>query len=376
MAVIPRAFPVPSGPVYSVLIGLIAIQFFGNQMAGSFWLVYLVSAPQSLPFQVAVLVWLLAFGMAAIAVLALSTGRPIRARTSMTAGMLAVAAGHVSFVLLPPVLAIPVAGVGFGIYIPLFWLPMNTLLVRTTHRGNRAGRLAGLTATFTTVAVGAPVLGGYIALVAGYPRLFVAGGTVVLANLVLARRVIDPTASFAFSLNLRGVHGGTLLAILGQGGVDGLLSVATPLGSFRFTSDSFQLGLLFALVSLAAGIATVLLGRISDRRNNRLPFLIVGPILSVPACVLAFAIRDLGTFAFALGWLSMTSAIAPSFIYTILVERMEHSVPIATASREFALNLGRALAILAGLMILALGGDVYALFLLVGGIILLEALAR
>ena len=376
LAVISRSFLPTSGPVYTVLIGLIAIQFFGNQMAGSFWLVYLVSPPQALAFSVGVLVWLLSFAIAAITVLALSTGRLLRARTSMTAGMIAVIIGHFSFAVLPPLAATAVAGLGFGVYIPNFWLPMNTLLVRTTHRGNRAGRLAGLTVAFTTTAVVAPVLGGYIAAIAGYRVLFACGGAVVLGNLLLARHVIDSSASFSFSLDLRAVHPRTLLAILGQGGVDGLLTVATPLGSFKFTSNSFELGLLFALFSLAAGVSTLILGRISDRRFNRAPFLILGPVLSVPACVLAYAVRDLGTFALAIGWLSMTSATAPSFIYTMMIDRMERSVPTATATREFTLNLGRALAIAAGLAILALGGDVYTLFLLVGGVVLFEALAK
>jgi len=376
MAFVQPVLPPTSGLAYRSLIGLIAVQFFGNQMAGSFWLVYLVSGPQALAFEVGVLVWLIAFGVAALAVLALSTGRPIRAATSMTLGILSVAVGHFSFVLLPPLAAVFVAGLCFGMYVPAFWLPMNCLLVRETHRGNRAGRLAGLTAAFATTGVVAPVVGGYLAAVAGYSILFAAGGAIVLGNLVLVRLVVDPASSFAFSIDLRGTHPRTILALAGQGGVDGLLTVATPLGSFLFTRDSFELGLLFSLFSLAAGVTAVVLGRMSDRTKTRGPFLLLGPILSVPACLLAFAVRDLGTFAFAIGWLSLTAAIAPSFIYTILIDRMEDSVPRATASREFSLNLGRAVAIMAGLSVLALGGDVYSLFLLVGGVILLEALAK
>lgn len=376
MVLVRPVLPATSGLAYRSLIGVIGVQFFGNQMAGSFWLVYLVSAPQALAFEVGVLVWLIAFGVAALVVLVLSNGRPVRAATSMTFGILSVAVGHFSFVVLPPLAAVFVAGLCFGIYVPAFWLPMNCLLVQETHRGNRAGRLAGLTAAFTTTGVVAPAVGGYLAAVAGYWVLFSAGGAIVLCNLVLVRRVVDSAVSFAFSIDLRGTHPRTVLALAGQGGVEGLLTVATPLGSFLFTTDSFELGLLFSLFFLAAGVTAVILGRISDRTKIRGPFLLLGPILSVPACLLAFAVRDLGTFAFAIGWLSLTSAIAPSFIYTILIDRMEDSVPRATASREFSLNLGRAVAIMAGLSVLALGGDVYALFLLVGGVILLEALAH
>ncbi|MCI4371370.1 MAG: MFS transporter [Thermoplasmata archaeon] len=373
---IPRGIATPRRRSYRDLIGLVAIQSFGNQMAGSFWLVYLVSPPQSLRFDVAILLWVTAFFVAALTVLAMSRGRPIRAGASMALGGAAVAVGHLSFLFLPPLAAVFAAGIGFGVYLPLFWLPMNSLLVFETTHANRAGRLSGVTATLTGVAVIGPALGGFIATTLGYPVLFVLGGLVVLGNLVLVRRLIPPEESFSFSIDLRRTGRRTASAFLGQGGIDGLLSAATPLGSFLLTTNSLELGLLFALFSLAAGVAALVLGRFSDRVRVRTPFLLLGPILSVPACLLAFAVRDLGTFAFAVGWLSMTSAVAPSFIYTILVDRMEDSIPTATATRELLLNVSRTIALVAGLGVLALGADVYALYLLAGGVILLEALAK
>src|SRR5207245_174702 len=244
---------------YRELLGLVAVQSFGNQMTGSFWIVYLVSL---LDFRVATLLWVIAFLTAALGVLLMARGRPIPARTSMTVGLATMATGHFAFAFLPANWAVLVGGLAFGVYLPLFWLPMNSLLVRETSPANRAGRLAGVTATFTTVAVVAPVL-----------------------------------------------------------------------------------GLLFALFSLAAGIAAVVLGQVSDRVKARSPFLLLGPVLSVPACLLAFVSRDLGSFAFAIGWLSMTAVVAPSFIYTILVDRMEDSIPAVTATREFILNTSRSVAL-------------------------------
>jgi len=72
----------------------------------------------------------------------------------------------------------------------------------------------------------------------------------------------------------------------------------------------------------------------------------------------------------------MPSVDASSFIYKILVDRMEDSFPAVTAKREFILNASRSVALFAGLIVLASGGDVYALYVVVGGVILLEALAR
>src|SRR2546422_406491 len=158
----PPPFRVSQRFRYRELLGLVAVQSFGNQMTGSFWIVYLV---------------------------------------------------------------------------------------------NRAGRLAGVTATFTTVAVVAPVLGGYLAITVGFPVLFSLGGLILAANLLRARRLVPREESFSYVIDLRRMGSRTALAFAGQGGVDGLLSVATPLGSFLLTRDSFALGLLFALFSLAAGIA-------------------------------------------------------------------------------------------------------------------------
>jgi len=297
----------------------------------------------------------------------------------MTTGLATMAAGHFAFAFLPASWVVLIGGLAFGIYLPLFWLPMNSLLVRETSPANRAGRLAAVTATFMTVAVVAPVLGGYLADAVGFPFLFSLGGLILAANLVRARRLVRPEESFSYVIDLRRMGSRTALAFAGQGGVDGLLSVATPLGSFLLTRDSFALGLLFALFSLAAGIAAVVLGRVSDRVKVRSPFLLLGPALSLPACILAslsLTSLDLGTFAFAVGWLSMTSVVAPSFIYTILVDRMEDSIPAVTATRELILNTSRTVALFAGLIALAFGGGVSALYLLVGGVILLEALAK
>jgi len=294
----------------------------------------------------------------------------------MSTGLGIMVLGHISFAVLPALQGMVFGALCFGIYIPLFWLPLNSLIVRETHSGNRAGRLAAITAVFAITGVLAPILGGFLADRANYRAVFGLAAVIVGVNFLLVRSLAQADETLSFSLDLLRVGRRTALAFSGQGGVDGLTSAATPLGAFLFTSASLALGLLFALFSLAAGIATVVLGWMSDRVRVRTPFLLLGPLLSVPACLLVYFVRDLATFAFAIGWFSMTSAVAPSFIYTILVDRAEQHVPSLTATRELILNTSRTVALLGGLGVLALRGDVYTLYLLVGGVILLEALAK
>src|SRR5947208_13053470 len=193
----PPPFRVSQRFRYRELLGPVAVQSFGNQMTGSFWIVYLVSRPRSLDFRVATLLWVIAFLTAALGVLLMARGRAIPARTSMTLGLATMAAGHFAFAFLPANWVVLVGGLAFGVYLPLFWLPMNSMLVREKSPANRAGRLAGVTATFTTVAVGAPVRGGYLADTVGFQFLFAVGCLILAGSLIRARRLVRPKESFA-----------------------------------------------------------------------------------------------------------------------------------------------------------------------------------
>src|SRR3989449_2593376 len=186
----PPPFRVSQRFRYRESLGLVGVQSFGTQMPGSFWIIYLVSRPQPLDFRAATLLWVIAFLPAALGVLLMARGRRIAARTSMTVGLGTMAAGHFAFAFLPANWVVLVGGLAFGVYLPLFWLPMNSLLVRETSPANRAGRLAGVTATFMTVAVVAPVLGGDLSATAGLSFPFSLGGPILALNLIRARPLV------------------------------------------------------------------------------------------------------------------------------------------------------------------------------------------
>lgn len=361
------------------LLLVIGIESFANQMAGSFWLVYLVGPQASLPFPVAMSTWLIMYTVAAVAVYAYARQRVHHATRSMVLGLVLLAVGHAAFVVLPPLGIVLVASVTFGIYFPTFWLPLNVLLIRETSAANRAARLALVTATFTTVAIVAPAVGGELANLFGYQVLFALGAGISASDILFVRYLEQREETIEFALDFRGTGTRTALAFSGQGAAEGLTASATPLASFLFTSAALDLGLLFSFFSLLSGVAIWILGRTSDRVRRRRPFLIIGPLLSVPACLLAATARDLNTFALAVGALSMTMNVAPSFIFTVLVDRQEAAVPQLTITREVFLNTSRAIATAAGiglLLVVGSAGAIYLLYFLVAGVILLEALAR
>ncbi len=346
---------------------------------GSFWLVFLVEPPQSLPFPVAALIELIMYAAAVVGVLLYARNRTRHATRGMTFGLVVLAIGYLGFAVLPPLAIVVLVALAFSLYFPAFWLPMNVLLIRETTQANRAGRLAAVTATFTTVAIVAPAVGGLLASLIGFRLLFALAAVVVAADIFFVRRLAQRNDTIPFSLDFRRAGLRTSLAFAGQGAVEGLTGVATPLAAFLFTSQALDLGLLFSFFSLAAGISVWGLGRISDRVKRRGPFLLLGPLLSVPACIAAATSHDLGVFALSVGALSMTTSVAPSFIYTILVDRMEEAIPQITATRELLLNTSRAVAVAVGILLLVIAGSsgaIYALYFLVAGVVLLEAIAR
>lgn len=109
------------------------------------------------------------------------------------------------------------------------------------------------------------------------------------------------------------------------------------------------------------------------------PFLLIGSLLSAPACPLAATAHNLVTVALSVGVLPMTMNATPSFIYTLLVDRRETSVRQITTTREIILNTSRAVATAVGIGLLLVGGSASAVCLLcflVAGVILLEMLAK
>src|SRR3989449_6409001 len=214
----PPPFRVSQRLRYRELLGLVAVQSFGNQMAGSFWIVYLVSEPQALAFDVAALLWVVAYLTAAGVVVVMSRGPPIHARSSMTLALMIMAFCHFAFAVLPASWIVVVGGLAFGLYLPLFWLPMNCLLVRETSPANRAGRLAAVTATVTTVAIVAPILGGFLANLVGYPVVFGLGGVIWPCHLLPLSPPAAPRESVLVSVSIRRTAPRTTLAFSGQGG--------------------------------------------------------------------------------------------------------------------------------------------------------------
>src|SRR5437660_12833894 len=116
----------------------------------------------------------------------------------MVSGLAIMVLGHLSFAFLPALWGMVSGSVCFGLYVPLFWLPLSSLVVRETHHANRAGRLAGITATFAITGVLAPLVAVSIAHRASY-RLGSALAAMVVAPTTVLVRWPDPSTDHLVS---------------------------------------------------------------------------------------------------------------------------------------------------------------------------------
>lgn len=324
------------------LITIEALLTVAGSMAGVFSVVYLVSI--NLTVLEASLFYLEAFGVAVIlCFLARSTGFR-RPRLWMVAGMLSLSLFYLCFAFLDGRMLLFIAPVFFGPYIVGFWVPFNVLMLRLTTRKNR-GQLIGLFfLVFPVINLVSPVTGGFIISRLGYDWLFIAAFVALLANAILILRSPFTMAKAQrprFSFGRMGKR--LSLALFFEGGQEGVWLTATPLLALVFVRDEMMLGILFSLFGLAGGIASVIIGRISDRTGSRAKFVRLGALLSAPLILGAAFAPDMGVYVIMVCALSMVTPIIPILLFALASDRMERREATLSLTRELLLNSGRVL---------------------------------
>jgi predicted MFS family arabinose efflux permease len=347
---------------YRHLLLLQGVLAAGNSMAVVFAITYFRNVGFS--DGDVVLLNLVAFAVAALACVAFTRVRALPARASMAAGLVVLAASYGAYLVLSGWPLLVFVAVAWGAYIPLFFLPFNALVIGQTQAGDRARKVATFILAYTVVGIAGPALGGAVVDRLGYGPLFalsvgILGGGIALLFLL---GVGDRTVGFAFDFRRMGAR--TNVALFAEGGFEGMAFGILPLIAYGFTSEAIDLGGLFSLFALAGGAVTVILGVASDRLRNRRPFLLAGAACSVVASLLVVQSRSLAAFAVGNSLLSLTSSLAPVFLFTIAVERGPGRHAEAIVTREVLLNAGRAASLSAFFVLIMLGATTQQAFAL------------
>jgi MFS family permease len=360
---------------YRELLVLFSLLAFASSLTGSFWVVFLYDVHGLPPAAVAALIGGATF-VAATASIGMGRLPSVPATPTMIAGLACLAGTLVALASLRGPALYAAFTLLFGAYIPLFFIPWNTLVAEETQPRDRGAKLAGITLTFSLATVGAPFLGGVIASGWGFPALFLVGAAVLAAAGVLAAWIAEPEERVRLRWNPRRFGRATTCSFVAQGGIDGILWTAIPLVTFSFVQGKVELGALFSLFALTGGVIAVVLGRWSDRIRHRLPFVALGVGLSIPLAIGVGLAPSLAAFTVANGALSATLAIAPTFVISAVVDRLEGEIGSVMQTREVILNLSRGAASAAILALFLLGMPVNLAVLLVAGLLPFMALAE
>lgn len=360
---------------YRELLLVLGPVAFAASLSGSFWVVFLSQEFTLAPALIAAMFAGATF-VAAAGCAVLGRIRSLPATRTMIAGVACSAAMQVALAFLqgPPLYVL--FSVLYGLYIPMFWLPWNTLVVEQTRLDDRGEKMAGVSFGANLAGSCAPFLGGIVVAVFGFPRLFLlATAVLAVAAGVIAAFAQEPD-DVRLRIDLRRLGPRNCVAYLGQGGIDGVLWTAIPLVALSFLNDNVQLGALFSLFILAGGLGGIALGRWSDRIRHRRRFLAIGAALPLPLVLAVAVAPSVFGFGLANGFLSATLVLAPTFLSVIAIDRLPGEAGLVMTTREVLLNSGRCASSLALVALFLAGLRPQAAIVLIAVFLPLEAIAR
>lgn len=267
-------------------------------------------------------------------------------------------------------------GLAFGMYYPLFWTPFNILMAQMTEKGDRGVIYGALFFVWPLATFFAPFLGGLVIGFAGYQMLFGLGiFIIVMTALVVAayRKYIPKDQRMRIRLDAIGKR--NVIALLGEGGFEGVFWTDYVIVAYLFSKDEIELGALFSLFGLSAGIMAIILGKVSDKIQNRRFFVQISALTTIPCVVLVAIASSLGEFAIGMGLLEFACFILPVFLFAIITDKLEDAKNDSVVGREYVLDIGRSVSIAILIVLLYVGVTPQICFLLCIPFLLMSAVA-
>lgn len=339
-----------------------------NTMANSFALIYLYKTGEDY-LECALFVLIC---VAVPTVLIAFASRPLvrNFAESIETSLMFLAAYYVSLMFLDGWALVLVPPVLFGVYMAAFWVPYNALVMHITSRKKRGAIVGVYFLIFPMVSTTAPLIGGILIGAWSYQLLFAVAAAVSIANLVfvaglrvfanLRDRIIVPellqslkihlVGRVHIDLDLKGVDWRIKSALFAEGIQDGIFWILVPLITFEFAKSEMVLSGYLALFAFWGAVMTVVLGYLSDRLKDRAHIVRIGAAFGALSVMFASHAASgeqyLSAMSVAFFWIAMI----PSFLFTMLVDKLERFKRKGVLIREFYLNGGRC----AGVAVVAL----------------------
>jgi MFS family permease len=340
-------------------VGLMIINLmfaFGNTFAASFNMIYLIKHLEVELWQAPIYL-LIGFTISMFVSLWMSWKPHLDPRNAIITGLGFLILEFTFFMFVEDgILLSLLVGCAFGLFYPLFWTPCNILMAHLTVKGDRGVTYGAFFFIWPLATFVAPFIGGLVIGFLNYQVLYVLGIVIIALTAVVVtayRNYIPKTQVMRIRLDAIGKR--NVIAVLGEGGFEGVFWIDMVLITYMFSQDEVEIGALFSLFGLAAGIMGIILGKVSDRIQNRRFFSSLSALASIPCVILIYLATSIESFAFANGLLEFACFVFPVFIFAILTDRLEETKNDSVLGREFLLDIGRVCSIAILMTLLAMG---------------------
>jgi MFS family permease len=350
---------------------------FGSTFAASFNIIYMFNE-LDMDLWYGPMYLLIGFGISALASLWMSWRPHVDPRNAMMFGMFWLCIEYSLFLVVHDGYLLGIlVGLAFGLYYPFFWTPVNVLMAKMTEKDDRGVTYGAFFFVWPLAAFVAPFLGGIVIGLFGYSLLFVAGIIIIASTIgvVFAYRKYIPKDQ-VMRIRVRALGKRNVIALLGEGGFEGVFWIDLTLVTYVFTSDEVEIGALFSLFGLCAGVMGIILGKVSDKIQNRVFFLRVSAVTSIPCVIAVSYATSVEQFALTNGILEVACFVLPVFLFAILTDKLEDAKNDSVVGREFFLDIGRVITISVLMTLLFLDFTPQQCFLLCIPFLLLILVAR
>lgn len=309
--------------------------------AGSFSLVFLIR--EGLSVQHASYFVAIEYAFTTIYLLIFNRFGFPRAEVSMAIGNLILAAHFACFLFLSGVLLVNVAPILLALYIPVFWIPFNIIMIGLTNVKNRGFIISMTFVVFPVVYFVGPLAGGATIENLGYDAVFTTSLLLFVANSVLILLTWRKDSErYAPKIEWAELRKFPSIGFFFEGVQEGVFAIAIPLAAFFLVGEEFDLGMMLALFGLAGGVMSVVAGKFSDKIGNRTMFINLAALVCGPLVVLSAFLGEALLFGIAIGAIYFFLPLFWIFIFALSIDRAASSGN-AIMGREFMLNTGRAL---------------------------------
>ena len=366
------------------LVVLQTLVAFANTLANAFALIYLIRQGHD---YVDCSLFILMSAAVPTAIMAFAS-RPILKNfpASITTSLVCLALYYVSLMFLDGWQLVIIPPLFFGTYIATFWIPFFALVMHITSKKKRGAGIGAYFLIFPLLTTVSPLLGGFIITFHSYDALFATGAIIAIIDLFyvsgfkvlwrIRRRIIIPELLQSLRINLvgrfhvdldrRGVDWRLTSALFAEGIQDGIFWVAIPIISFEFARDEATLSGYLSLFAFWGAVATVGLGYLSDRLRDRASIVRIGATLGAVSLLFAAFSGTPEEYLAAISIAYFWIALVPSFLFTMLVDRLERYKKKGVLLREFYLNAGKVAGVACVTVALLLGLDLMGTLAIAG----------